>query len=111
MSEPIKLTTAERSAAITASLKATADGWRDHVLLNAILDAINKVRGGDPVGTIRLGRAGSLAVRVRVLDEYGNYRPDAWVHVSTATGTMSRPDTDTPDAYADWKVIYTPEAS
>jgi hypothetical protein len=70
-------------------------------IVEVIVKAINKVRGGDPLGTIRRSVTGTLAVR---MDNPGGNR---WVLLFTdgvATWNHS-------DNYDDWSLVYSPEVS
>lgn len=119
MSDPIELTELERRSAYSeiaplltkVALNRMLPDYAISDVVDSILFAVNRVRAGDPVGTIRKGPDGRVAVRVQALRDNGDIGPNSWVHISTVTGTMARPHFDNPNAYDDWDVVFSPEAS
>lgn len=122
MTELIELTKAEHEAAAEAAYIAhemavrgdgkaapwgnqvwSQDKWRGSIA--AALAAINRVRAGDPVGTIRRGPTGNVSVRVTTFNEY-ELPILRWAHVSISSGDVSTPNHDHD---CDWPVVYSPE--
>lgn len=100
MTELLVLTMAERRAAWTAAASAIAVGWKDEFVVNDILAAINNVRFGDPLGTVRRTGVG-YATRV---EHEGKRR---WRAVSIADGeTWIVDDESTINRH---NIVYTPE--
>jgi hypothetical protein len=78
--------------------------------LVGIVDAVNRVRQGDPVGTVRRHPDGSrIVIRVMVNQPEGSTTyVSRWVHVNLTCGVMSRhADHPTPD----WPIVLSPEVS
>lgn len=111
-SAPIELNDAEQIAAVTA-LRASFSGIHltddDYELLAGAIAAINRVRVGDPAGTIRRNPDGDIAVAV----PYG--RLTGW-RVYRQHEAEKRDDNVStefvgPAGDCDWPVIFTPDGA
>lgn len=116
MTEPIALTLTEVDAAAAVVDIPGGMGFRDRQLLvETIVEAVNKFRAGDPVGTIRRSPAGwvdrsdggDAGYATAVLTEKGwrlcHERGDcrSWL-----------PSAGQPNRFVlDWTIVYTPEVS
>lgn len=109
----IELTDAEQMAAVSA-LRASVQARisdDDYGLLASAIDAVNRIRSGDPLGTVRASSDGvMLLIRVNVNEpECSTTYVRRWVIVNLRSGATSLSDEDYPPP--DWPIVYTPEVS
>lgn len=96
MTEKIKLSSEEYDAACSAAHDAVIAGWKDSMVVEKVIRAVNNIRGGDPVLTIRR-RWGSDLHALRVKHGWITFTPE---------GTTSR---FYAGAVADWPLVYSPK--
>lgn len=106
MTEKIKLSSEEYDAACSAAHDAVIAGWKDSMVVEKVIRAVNNIRVGDPVLTIRR-RWGSDLHALRVKHGWITFTPE---------GTTSRfyagavPDATWSGTHiADWPLVYSPE--
>jgi hypothetical protein len=106
--DPIALSNDEERAAYRAlepllssvALNRSLPDYAVVPIVEVIVNAINKVRAGDPAGTIRRSVTGTLAILM------GGPAGNRWRLLFTS-GDISWGDVD---HYDDWSLVYSPEA-
>jgi hypothetical protein len=109
MNDPIELSNDEERAAYQAlepllssvALNRSLPDYAVVPIVEAIFKAVNKVRAGDPVGTIRRSVTGTLAIRMD--GPLGN----RWRLLFTSGDTSW----DDVDHYDSWPIVCSPEVS
>lgn len=117
MNSLIELTDSEQIAAVgalrsVAKSKITDD---DYGLLAAAINAVNKIRTGDPIGTIRRNANGDVAVRTNYRNSPGHRGWRVYTHHYLAQDQRKSPMTTEswigPAGDCDWPIIYQPEVT
>jgi hypothetical protein len=110
MSDLLKLSDAERNAFRNvlstwyARKRAGAEGYNYERCIDMIQAAVNNVRLGDPVGTLRRNPNGTVYERCELDGERYWEALSPW-----PTLGLPRKIHPDPEGIADWRVIYAPE--